>query len=97
MVTRYRAFRDEVRACGVEVPEAGAWIVFWLPMPKSWSKRKRAEMSGQPHQQKPDLDNLQKALLDAIYDDDCRVWSLGAEKRWADRGAIDVLDIGVRA
>jgi Holliday junction resolvase RusA-like endonuclease len=42
----------------------------------------------QPHQQTPDVDNLLKALLDAIHKQDCAVWSVWAEKRWSDRGGI---------
>lgn len=57
-VMRYRMFCDEARLHGIRVPENGAHITFVLPMPKSWSKKKRAAMDGQPHQQKPDLDNL---------------------------------------
>ncbi len=74
----------------VDVPNAGYRITFVMPMPKSWSKRKRAEMVGQPHQQKPDLDNLIKALLDACYQDDCEVWDLRATKVWGEEGAISV-------
>ncbi len=89
-VLKYRAFCDEVRLRGVQVPEAGAHIVFVLPMPGSWSKRKRAEMDGQPHRQKPDVDNLAKAVLDALYQDDSGVWDLRVSKRWGEVGSIRV-------
>ncbi len=62
VVLRYHAFKDEVRAAGVELEESGQHIIFVLPMPKSWSKKKQREMVGKPHQQKPDKDNLEKAL-----------------------------------
>jgi Holliday junction resolvase RusA-like endonuclease len=39
---------------------------FWLPMPASWSKRKQAANLHQPHAQKPDVDNLTKAVMDAM-------------------------------
>lgn len=29
-------------------------------------------MNGKPHQQRPDVDNLIKAVMDAIFDEDCR-------------------------
>lgn len=46
-------------------------------------------MRGMPHQQKPDIDNLTKAVLDALLPDDSVVWSLAKlEKRWADTAAI---------
>lgn len=70
-VMRYRAFRDECALRRVSVPAAGAAITFVLPMPASWSGKKKAAMLGQPHTQKPDLDNLLKALIDAVYRDQC--------------------------
>lgn len=89
-VLRYRAFCDEVRAAGVEIPESGAHLVFVLPMPKSWSKKKRAAMNGKPHQQKPDVDNLLKAVLDAVHSDDAHIWSISAAKLWGEVGSITI-------
>ena len=89
-VVRYREFCDAARAVGLTLPEDGFWLVFWLPMPPTWSKAKRARMRGEPHTQRPDIDNLLKAALDAIYQEDAHIWRGGAEKRWADDGAIDV-------
>jgi Holliday junction resolvase RusA-like endonuclease len=79
---RYWQFCNECQRAKVWVPEAGATIVFYLPMPESWSRKKRALYDGQPHQQKPDLDNLVKAVLDAIYGDDSGVWDTHSQKRW---------------
>jgi len=86
-VVRYHAFKDEVRLRGIEL---GDKVVaeFRVPMPKSWSKKKKSDMAGQPHQQKPDIDNFLKSLLDACFDDDSKVWSVTATKRWAEEGAI---------
>lgn len=89
-VMKYRAYKDEIRLRQVQVPEAAAHITFVLPMPASWSKKKRQSMSGQPHQQKPDVDNLHKGLLDALFDDDCRVWDHRVTKIWGESGAIRV-------
>jgi len=92
-VLRYRAFCDHVRLLGVELPEAGAHITFILPMPPSWSKKKRQEMTGKPHQQKPDKDNLEKALMDAIYADDAHIWDSRVTKRWGEEGQIVIGEI----
>jgi Holliday junction resolvase RusA-like endonuclease len=56
-------------------------------MPQSWSKKKRVAMDGQPHQQKPDLDNLTKSLLDALFEDDSHLghWT---SKLWGETGMI---------
>lgn len=88
-VLRYRAFADMCRLYRVELPERGASIVFVLPMPTSWSKRKRAEMDGQPHRQTPDLDNLVKALSDAVHADDSGIWHYSdIRKVWGITGKI---------
>lgn len=87
-VLRYREFCDQVRAAGVQLPN-GATVMFRLPMPKSWSKKKRLEMNGKPHQQKPDLDNLLKALIDAVHADDAHIWHLQmVTKIWSEEGSI---------
>lgn len=87
-VLRYRAFCDEVRQHGVELPESGSHVTFILPMPASWSKKKRAEFNGKPHQSKPDFDNMMKALMDAIYEDDAHVWDCRITKVWGEVGRI---------
>lgn len=94
-VERYHRFCDEVRELGLSLPDAGAHVTFLVPMPKSWSKSKREAMAGTPHQQRPDVDNFEKALLDAIFEDDSRVWDIRTTKRWAEIGAIEICHIGV--
>lgn len=92
-VLRYRAFCDAMRLHGVTIPESGGHLVFHLPMPKSWSKRKREQMAGTPHRQKPDADNLLKAAMDAVYDDDCTVYDVRVTKLWADTGAVELIGL----
>lgn len=58
-------------------------IVFGLPMPNSWSNKKKALMDGLPHQSRPDIDNLEKAFLDALCTDDSYVWDVHATKLWS--------------
>jgi len=88
-VLRYRAFCDKVRLARLTLP-LPCRVVFWMPMPLSWPEAKRARMEGRLHEQKPDLDNLLKALLDAVFASDAHVSSIWAEKRWADDAAIEV-------
>jgi Holliday junction resolvase RusA-like endonuclease len=85
---KYYKFAKDVRNLGIQVPECDAWIHFIMPMPKSWSLKKKIQMRGKPHQQTPDIDNLLKALLDAIYEDDKVVWDIRASKRWSTQGHI---------
>lgn len=87
-VIRYRAFCDEVRLRMIDLRPSGDRVIFILPMPKSWSKKKREAMRGQPHQGKPDTDNLLKALWDAVHLEDQHMYHAEALKFWGDEGEI---------
>jgi len=86
---KYWAFCDACRFYGVSIENNDA-VIFHIPMPASWSKKKKTEYDGKPHQQKPDIDNLCKALLDAIYNDDAHIHAITLSKLWAYEGAIEV-------
>lgn len=94
-VTRYFAFRDKIQSVNLQLVYP-CKITFWMPMPNSWSKRKKQAFNEEPHKQKPDLDNLLKALFDSIYyrKDDSHVWAYTAEKRWAFEGGIEIEEAG---
>jgi len=89
-VLRYWDFKDEVRVSGMRVKESGTFITFTIAMPKSWAKKKKWLMNGTPHQQKPDIDNLIKGLLDALYEDDSVVWEICARKGWGYEASIEI-------
>lgn len=72
------------------VPQDRLSFEFHVEMPPSWSKKKRQAMNGKPHQQKPDIDNLTKAFMDALNKDDSYVHSICASKVWAEKGYIKV-------
>lgn len=93
-VLRYWDFCDSLRreVGNYEVPPTLS-LVFNVPMPKSWSKKKKAEMDGKPHQQVPDIDNYQKAFLDALCENDSYVYAIRGEKYWATSGSIEVEDL----
>ena len=95
IVLQYWAYRDEIfyRALSQGYrPSFELIMEFIIPMPKSWSKKKKAKMVGKPHQQTPDLDNLIKSL-DAIVPDDCGIWDKSAKKFWAETGRIRLENI----
>lgn len=75
----------EPLACAVRLR-----VVAFFAMPKSWSKRKREALEGQFHTQKPDADNVLKAIKDGLNDvawiDDCQVCDARVVKRWARHG-----------
>jgi Holliday junction resolvase RusA-like endonuclease len=39
-------------------------------------------MNGQAHQQKPDADNMIKALMDALFSDDAHIWDFRVTNLW---------------
>lgn len=88
-VQRWRAFATAVQAAGVTVQD-GDEILFVVPMPKSWNKMSRRGNDGQPHRQKPDLDNLLGGLFDAAMPkEDKHIARLGeVSKTWGDVGLI---------
>lgn len=90
-VLRYFEFKDKVKRLGITIPNCNFRIIFYIPMPESWSKKKKIEMNGRPHQQKPDVDNICKALFDAIYESDCMIWDCRMTKRWGTEGKIRII------
>ena len=87
-VMRYRAFADECRLKKVNLPVAGAHVTFIIPFPKSYSLKKRKQLDGQPHTPTPDVDNLCKALMDAVHGDDSCVYDIRISKYWGYTGKI---------
>lgn len=92
VVATYWTFKQEVQLKKVSLPEA-YHVIFIMPMPESWSKKKRATMDNKPHKQTPDKDNLEKALLDAIYGNDSHKWDGRVTKLWGQNGQIIVKEI----
>ena len=88
-VLRYWEFRDEVRLRKVVLPDR-CHVVFVMPMPASWRDDYRYAMRHSPHTKKPDIDNLLKALLDAVFANDAHIHTIRAEKIWGERGEIRV-------
>lgn len=74
----------------IQIPRPFHHVVFVLEMPRSWSKAKRLAMNGQLHDQKPDRDNLEKALLDSVYGEDCHVADGRVTKLWGTKDLIIV-------
>ncbi|MCY4883811.1 RusA family crossover junction endodeoxyribonuclease, partial [Salmonella enterica subsp. enterica serovar 1,4,[5],12:i:-] len=42
---------------------------------------------------KPDFDNMVKALMDAIYEDDAHIWDSRVTKLWGEKGQIIIGEI----
>ena len=93
-VIRYHAFKDKCRKIVDRTPglrdclASGSvvdvsWVAY-LPIPKSWSKKKKAEMAGRIHRAKPDRDNIDKAILDTLFIEDSGIGCGILTKRWDD-------------
>lgn len=93
VVLRYWAFKEECQLRRMKIPESCYHLIFVLPMPPSWSKKQKAEMYGKPLKGKPDKDNLEKAVLDALFEEDSAIWDGRVTKYWGYEGAILVREI----
>ena len=70
-------------------------IEFRIPIPQSYSKKKKAELEWTPHNKKPDLDNLVKAVLDALngvaFEDDSLISDINASKTYAEEPGVYIM------
>lgn len=85
-VMRYFAWKDKARESAGELPAPESvtslsWVAYFCP-PVSWSKKKRLSVIGKPHRAKPDRDNIDKAVLDALFKEDSAIAKGTIEKRW---------------
>lgn len=95
VVTKYFAYKNEltrqVAELNYEVKPV-LDILFIMPMPNSWSGKKKERMNGLPMKVKPDTDNLLKAVKDTLCKNDSHIWRETAEKRWGYRGSIIIFE-----
>lgn len=92
-VTRYFRFKRTIKEQSAKMgytQENTLEIVFLVPMPASWSKKKKERENKMPVKTKPDIDNYVKAFLDALLVEDGHIWKIIAEKRYAYKGSIIV-------
>jgi Holliday junction resolvase RusA-like endonuclease len=76
---------SEAKSKGFKMPHQGASIKFFIPVPKSWSKKKKKQYHKQLHQSRPDLDNLLKAMTDSLCEEDKYIAHYGElAKYWVD-------------
>lgn len=93
---RYNKYKVDVNAIAklkkFEMPEQGAHITYFIPVPKSWKKYKKEEMHMKLHQSTPDVDNLTKALFDSLMAEDKHIADIHITKRWVnqEKGWIEI-------
>lgn len=87
-VLRYRDFADRIRAsAGSLSPEPDLILITaYVAMPPSWSETVKASMDQKPCRQRPDFDNICKATMDALFDEDSSLWLGLTVKYWCRPG-----------
>lgn len=91
VVTRYFQVKNTMLWQAVQMKfELGDVLeaIYFLPMPDSWSQKKKDAMIGTIHDSKPDVDNISKLCQDVFKKDDSAVWWNNCRKYWAYTGAI---------
>lgn len=90
-VMNYYAFKNILLYQAKEMQfELGKTLdaLYLIPMPNSWSIKKKERMNGMPCEVKPDTDNITKGVKDTFRKNDSDIWYEKAEKRWAFKGSI---------
>lgn len=87
-VLRYRDYCDRIREAAGTIPDNvyRIEITAQIPMPDSWSNKKKFEMAGKPHRQRPAWDNIGKAVSDALFEEDAVIWDARVLKYWCRAG-----------
>ena len=91
-VMRYFAFKKHLQLLRPEVNWDCLSIMFVLPMPKSWSEKKKKLHVGTPHKSRPDLDNLVKSFCDSLLGEDSMIWRYGEITKMWGRDGLIILD-----
>ena len=94
-VVRYRKFCDDLillmkernpewmlQLTLGEVEGGGITSIVRIPMPKSWSIKKKEMKAGSMHDSKPDTSNIFKAIEDAVCVEDKQVALINCSKFW---------------
>lgn len=91
-VMRYHALRDELRARKAFCPTPFHHLIFVLQMPSTWNRKQLVANEGMPHLHTPDRDNLEKAFLDSVLENDSHIFDGRVTKLWGTMGLIIVSD-----
>ena len=69
-------------------------FIFNMPIPKSYSEKKRQSLIGKYHTKRPDTSNMIKFTEDCLtgiaFADDSQVVELKATKRYAIKGSVEI-------
>lgn len=91
VVTKYFAYKDTLRWQAKQMKyefKNHLDVVFIVPIPDSFSEKKKQRLNGTPVKTKPDIDNYVKAFMDALKTEDGDVWYNKAIKVYGFKGSI---------
>lgn len=88
-IEKYNNYKVSLLACAKEekfiLPPQGACVTFFIPCPKTWSKKRKKRYHNTLHQQRPDLKNLLTGFEDGLISEDKYVAHYsGLAKKWVD-------------
>ena len=95
-VMRYREWADGLRSLFVKpLPPANqvkslSWMATFAPA-ASCPKKMRVELMGTLHRDRPDRDNVDKAILDVLFKEDSGIACGSVEKRWGWENKLEIL------
>jgi len=91
VVMNYWTFKDRIirqaKEAGFKLGNAYR-VTFVMPMPTTLSEKKKMEYDGTPHQVRPDVDNMLKAVNDCLLEEDSAVHYVVCRKIWGYSGKI---------
>lgn len=97
-IERYNAYKEalveEASEKGFTIPDHNFEVSFFIPVPRTWTKKKKAAMHFKLHRPRPDIDNFLKALFDPLKKQDASIAHLsGLQKRWVNSttGWIEII------
>jgi Holliday junction resolvase RusA-like endonuclease len=94
-VVRYYNWANRVRALvSDKLPPAASVqsldLIARFEPPHSWPKKRRIAVIGSQHRCKPDVDNLLKAGMDALWKNDSAIGSVTATKLWDWNACLEI-------
>lgn len=102
-LVQYNEYKKDLRLIAeylnFTMPASCHRFTFYIPVPKSWRPGKKVKHHNQPHLNKPDADNLIKAMKDALLPkSDSGVWDFRVTKYWTNssEGRIEVSRTSIR-
>jgi Holliday junction resolvase RusA-like endonuclease len=78
------ALSAEAKRMRFSMQPQGMSIHFFLPVPRTWSKKQKKLHHFQYHTSRPDLDNLLKAFKDSLISEDKGIAHYEVSKWWVD-------------